>query len=108
MPYGRGMMYFANLDAQIRAVSNGRRTLLTALRPLFEERRAGQPLTMQRWEGWLARERGPEAVASFRDTVLEGSMIVPAPNAFGNQLRVHPTRSASGDRIYDGYEWQAI
>ncbi|WP_163958106.1 hypothetical protein [Sphingomonas insulae] len=108
VPYGRGMMYFANLDAQIRAASDGRRTLLTALRPLFEDRRAGQPLTMQGWEAWLKRERGPDAVASFRDTVLEGSMIVPAPNAFGDRLRARPTRSTSGGRTYDGYEWQAI
>ncbi len=107
VPYGRGMMYFANLDAQIRKVSNGRRTLLTALRPLFEERRAGQPLTMQRWESWLKRERGPDAVASFRDAVLGGSMIVPAPNAFGDRLRAQPTHSTSGHRIYDSYKWQA-
>ncbi|MEH3039431.1 MAG: hypothetical protein PGN21_05135 [Sphingomonas paucimobilis] len=108
VPYGRGMMYFANLDAQIRAVSSGHRTLLTALRPLFEKRRAGQPLTMRGWEAWLKRERGPEAVALFHSTVLEGGMIAPAPNAFGDRLRARPVRSTSGDRIYDSYEWQAI
>ncbi len=108
VPYGRGMMYFANLDAQIRAASNGRRTLLTALRPLFEERRAGQPLTMQRWEAWLDRERGPKAVVLFRDTVLEGGMIVPEPNAFGDRLRVRPTHWTIGNRTFDGYEWHVL
>lgn len=108
VPYGRGMMYFANLDAQIRRSSNGSRTLLTALRPLFNERRAGQRLTMQRWEEWLRREQGPEAVASFRDTVLEGGMIVPASDAFGNRLRARATHSMSGKQMFDGFEWQAF
>ncbi|WP_413061475.1 hypothetical protein ACLN6N_02610 [Sphingomonas carotinifaciens] len=108
VPYGRGMMYFANLDAQIRAASDGRRTLLTALRPLFEERRTGQPLTMQRWEAWLERERGLKAITSFRETVLEGGMIVPAPNAFGDRLRVRPTRWTNGNQTFDGYEWHVL
>ena len=108
VPYGRGMMYFANLDAQIRAASNGRRTLLTALRPLFEGRRAGRPLTMQRWEAWLERDRGPKAVASFRETLLDAGMIVPAPNAFGDRLQVRPTRWTNGNQTSDGYEWHVF
>lgn len=105
--YGRGMVYFANLDAQIRAASKGSRNLLSALRPLFEARRDGQPITPERWEAWLRKTRGADAVTTFRNTVLGGELIVPDRNAFAPYLQVSRVQwEARGVRT-DGFSWQA-
>ncbi|RKE42766.1 putative metalloprotease with PDZ domain [Sphingomonas sp. PP-CC-3G-468] len=86
VPYGRGMMYFANLDHAIRTNSNGRRTLLTALRPLFEKRMKGEPITLVTWKAWLRAERGGHEVALFDRTVLGGEIVRPVSGAFGPHL----------------------
>jgi len=105
--YGRGMMYFANLDAAIRTQSQGKRTLLTALRPLFEARRDGHPITMQSWETWLRGELGEGGVASFRNTVLGGSVIKPDSAAFGGHLKPVPTSYQHGTSSRSGYIWRS-
>lgn len=103
--YGRGMMYFANLDAAIRARSGGKQTLVRRLRPLFDSRRAGQPITIQRWEAWLRAEQGEDEVRRFRDTVLGGALIEPSAGAFGPNLEVAPSRYADGGTSRAGYAW---
>ncbi len=107
VPYGRGMMYFANLDAEIRSCSKGRRTLLTALRPLFEERREGKPITVKRWEAWLKHEQGLRGVSVFRQTVLEGQLIRPRPDVFGRRLRVTRTSGKERGGTAIEYAWDA-
>lgn len=106
VPYGRGMVYFANLDAAIRARSNGRRTLLAALRPLFEQRQDGVPITIARWEAWLRREEGAAGVNLFRRTVLGGEAILPASAAFGPQLVASPMRWTEKGRVSNGFTWR--
>jgi hypothetical protein len=104
--YGRGMMYFANLDAAIRGESGGKRTLLMALRPLFEARRDGVPITPASWEAWLRRTRGDSAVISFRQTVMDGGMIKPDPAAFGSHLEAMPTAWTEDGKVRQGYRWR--
>lgn len=104
--YGRGMMYFANLDATIRSRSGGRRTLLIALRPLFERRQAGSPITLRSWEAWLGAEAGAAEVARFRATVLDGALIEPSPSAFGPYLALGRASYRDGATTRPGYVWR--
>lgn len=86
--YSRGVMYFAELDAAIRRKSHGRRTLLNALRPLFEARQGGVPIDVDRFESMLAHELGTAAVSGFRSAVITGSRtVVPPPDAFAGGLK---------------------
>lgn len=88
VPYGRGMLYFAELDGALRKKSGGKRQLLDALRPLFTSRRGGQALTPAVFEEMLSREIGSDEVARFRSGVLDGSrVIVPDDVAFGGCMR---------------------
>ncbi|RZI55944.1 MAG: hypothetical protein EOP37_26235 [Rubrivivax sp.] len=104
--YGRGMMFSANLDAAIRAGSEGKRNLLGALRPLFEARRDGQPITMARWETWLREAGGDASIAAFRRTVLVGELIAPEPDAFSSTLEAVPTSDVASGSTASGYKWR--
>ena len=44
LPYDRGSLYFAKLDAEIRAASEGKRSLDDIVRRMLAERRAGKPM----------------------------------------------------------------
>lgn len=107
VPYGRGMMYFANLDVAIRARSGGRRTLWTALQPLFEKRWNGAPITKASWEGWLRREQGDAGIIQFRRTVLDGTVIIPITNAFNFNLIKEVTVWTENGRTTQGYMWRS-
>jgi hypothetical protein len=105
VPYGRGMLYFAQLNEQLLKKSNGARNLQTALAPLFIARQQGKPIDQLAWEAMLQRELGDAAVREFRQSVLEGTTtIVPPPDAFGTCLK---RVVFNGDKQC-GYRWRVI
>lgn len=109
VPYGRGLLYFARLNAQLLAHSGGKRTLLTALAPLFEERRNGKVLDQARWEAMLRRELGDAAVVEFRASVIDGSAtIVPPSDAFGPCLARTAIEIPRDGGQVAGYAWQPV
>jgi hypothetical protein len=101
VPYGRGMLYFAQLNAQLLKKSHGERNLQAALAPLFIARQRGEPLDQRAWEAMLRRELGEAAITGFRRDVLDGATtIVPPSDAFGRCLE----RVAAKGKA--GYRWQ--
>ncbi|WP_295999285.1 hypothetical protein [Rugamonas sp.] len=110
-PYGRGMLYFAMLDAQVRDKSQGARGLEALLLPLFQARQKGLQLNDAAWESMLARELGAQAVAEFRASVVEGDVtLIPPSDAFGPCLaryRAHWLAEGSAKPV-DGYEWRPV
>jgi hypothetical protein len=111
VPYGRGMLYFALLNAQLLEQSRGQRGLLDVLAPMFVARANGVRLDEAAWEAMLLREIGQTAVADFRAYVIDGDKtILPPSDAFGPCLqRVH--KRMKQDRVLaevDGYAWQPI
>lgn len=111
VPYGRGMLYFARLNAQLRDKSNGRRTLRDVLAPLFVDRANGKRLDEAAWEAMLRRELGQAAVDEFRASVIEGTTtIVPPSDAFGPCLaraKIDMTVQGMQTKV-DGYEWRPV
>jgi hypothetical protein len=110
VPYGRGAMYFANLNVQLLARSKGRKGLKEALYPLLERRRNGGGLNQTDWEVMLNRELGPDAVKQFRSSMLEGIEEITAPrSALGpcfTRQRV-PLERTNGPPIL-GYQWKPV
>lgn len=82
IPYDRGALYFADLDARVRRRTAGKTTLLDLLRAFAELRKAGKPHGPKAWRALVEAEAGPEAAAAF-DAMLAGGTIFPAPDAFG-------------------------
>jgi hypothetical protein len=109
VPYARGMLYFAGVDAQLRQRSAERRGLLDAMRPLFAARQAGGRFEQQDWEAFVARELGPQAVDTFRAVVIDGSQDAPMPeDLFGPQLRRVASRWQTPQGEVDGDRWEAV
>ncbi len=106
-PYSRGAIYFADLDARIRRVSNGERELNDLMRKIFEQRHTNPDYHFDHaaWQAALAAELGPEAAAEFDARILQGEPMLPDSDAFGpcfeRQAKTYTVESKS----IPGYEW---
>ena len=105
VPYTRGSLFFADADAKIRAATNGRRTLDDVMLPLFERRRGGETLTVDKLLGALAVDLGPSVRERFDAVLIRGETIVPDPNAFGTCFERRATTFTNQGQQMDGYEW---
>lgn len=76
VPYGRGFMYFAKLDAQLRAASAGRRSLDDLVLEVLRRQRGGEAVGLEQWVQMVARELGDAARADF-EAMVAGREIVP-------------------------------
>ncbi|MBA3905047.1 MAG: hypothetical protein C0522_15450, partial [Rhodocyclaceae bacterium] len=108
IPYNRSSLYFASLDARIRAKSSGKRKLDDMLRPMFVSRQQGVRFDHDAWKKMLARELGPDAVAEWERVILEGEMFIPESNAFGPCFRRTPKTYSVADKPVEGYAWVRV
>jgi hypothetical protein len=106
--YERGLLFWADMDARIRAASNGRRTLDSIMVPLItrahtmggdgglgnEAKPGGQPgwFTPDELVDSLVKAAGPAARQMFDSVIVRGKTIVPASNAFGPCFELRPTK----------------
>jgi predicted metalloprotease with PDZ domain len=93
------------VDAKIRAASNGRRKLDDVMLPLFERRRRGETLTIDKLLAALAEDLGPSIRERFEAVLIRGETIVPDPNAFGTCFERRATTFTNQGQQMDGYEW---
>jgi hypothetical protein len=108
IPYDRSALYFADLDARIRAKSGGKRRLEDALQPLFQSREKGVRFDHDAWRAFVVREIGPDAAAEWEKTVLDGKLFVPRAHAFGPCFELRPKTYAFQGADMAGYEWMRV
>lgn len=82
LPYDRGSLYFASVDAQIRAASGGKHSLDDLVRRMLAERRAGHAMDLALWKTLLGQELGARGIADF-EAMLAGRTVLPSADAFG-------------------------
>jgi predicted metalloprotease with PDZ domain len=82
VPYGRGFMYLADTDAEIRAQSSGKRNLDDIVVALVDRARRGESHGIADWLDLVSREIGPKAETEYRQ-MTAGTQLVPRPNGFG-------------------------
>ncbi len=82
LPYDRGSLYFASVDSEIRAASQGKRSLDDLVRRMLAERRAGHAMDLTLWKKLLGQELGAKGLADF-DAMLAGGTVLPPSDAFG-------------------------
>ena len=92
LPYQRGSLYFAYVDAKLRAASKGKRTLDDLILALFERRENGEKLTKDLWLGELGKQIGPSAVEDFESIIIRGEYFIPASDAFGPEFERVPAK----------------
>ena len=85
LPYDRGSLYFATVDADIRARSGGKRSLDDIVRTMLDTRRAGKPMNEALWRTLLEAELGKPGIAAF-EAMLAGATITPPSHAFGPEF----------------------
>lgn len=100
VPYGRGFMYFAALDARLRAASDGRRSLDDLVLEVLDGQRRGERVGLARWREMVGRELGPSGEADF-DAMTRGETIVPPPGSFGPCLKPEAFREPRFELGYD-------
>jgi predicted metalloprotease with PDZ domain len=105
VPYNRGALYFADLDATIRERSAGRRTLADLVRDLGRRRKAGERIDQALWLKLVEQEAGPGAVQTFQDVIVEGKAFEPRANAFGPCFERQPKTYAVAGQKIDGFQW---
>ena len=108
LPYVRGSLYFADLDARIREASGGRRKLDDVMLPLFDRRRRGERIDQEAFVAALVKELGPSARDRFEAIILRGELIEPASNAFGPCFERKPTTYTINGREANGFEWVRV
>jgi len=86
LPYARGSLYFAAVDAAIREQSAGQRSLDDLLKTIDARRKTGETITAQTWRDLIQAELGEAGVAAM-DAMLAGEQVLPPSDAFGPCFR---------------------
>lgn len=105
VPYTRGSLYFADVDAKIRAASGARRKLDDVILALFERRRSGEEITPDALVDALVKEIGPAAREKFEAVIVRGETIAPESGAFGPCFERRPAKFEVEGKEVDGFEW---
>lgn len=86
VPYGRGWLYLASVDAQIRAKTHGKKSLDDIVLAFAAKTQRGETVTVADWENAVAAILGPQARTQFED-MTEGKFLTPPPNTFAPCFR---------------------
>lgn len=104
LPYDRGSLYFASVDAAIRAKTGGARSLDDIVRTMLNARRAGENMDEAMWRRLLRAELGDEGIAGF-EAMLRGDTVEVPSDAFGPRFR----RTTATLRRYDlGFDMASL
>ena len=95
LSYSRGMLYFANLDAQLRQAGSPH-TVLSLANELLTKQRAGQAPTALDWVALLRQHAGEAAVADWQ-AMVAGQLLRPVPGAFGPGVASQPVQTGFFD-----------
>lgn len=98
VPYGRGMLYLANVEAQLRRLGKGSIDDITVL---FYEHNMMQPAD---WEAFIRERLGAEGIQDFEE-MKAGKLIVPDPDSFGGYFTVTEKEIELNGKMEKTYEW---
>ena len=82
LPYDRGSLYFAQLNAELREASHGKRSVDDLVLQMIGRRRRGLRVDEQAWIGLVQKALGARGVAQFH-AMMDGRLVVPGSDAFG-------------------------
>lgn len=86
LPYDRGALYFAAVDAAVRKASGDKRSLDDLVLAMRVREQSGKTLSNADWEALVRKELGAKGVADFR-AMLAGASPLPPSDAFGPCFR---------------------
>jgi hypothetical protein len=95
LPYNRGTLYLADLDAKLKA-HGAKARVLDLANEMSARINAGEPSDRHTWLDVLSKRAGPWAVTDWND-MMAGKVLFPVEGSFGSCL--HPARREV--RIFD-------
>jgi hypothetical protein len=95
VPYARGALYLADLDAKLKE-HRARVDVLDLVNETSRRIRMGAPAANQTWREVLASRAGQWAVADL-DSMFEGRLLLPMAGAFGGSVKRVPMQSGFFD-----------
>jgi hypothetical protein len=100
VPYGRGWMYFAGVDAEIRTKSHDKRSLDDLVLAILDRQRHGQSATPDDWRNLVVAELGPDGGTQY-DDMVQGKRLTPPANTFGPCFRPETVAEYPDDLGFD-------
>jgi predicted metalloprotease with PDZ domain len=88
--YQRGPLYFASVDASLRAASGGRRRVDDLVRAMVHAAFDGSGASVERWKALLQESLGTKGVVEF-EAMMHGESLNLGPDLFGPCFRRVPT-----------------
>ena len=82
IPYDRGALYLASVDAAVRARSAGMRSLDDLMFTMLDRLKSGQAYDSAAWSNLVNSELGADGRTQYQ-AMLNGELITPPNNAFG-------------------------
>ncbi|MEA3182205.1 MAG: hypothetical protein QOI59_5728 [Gammaproteobacteria bacterium] len=82
LPYDRGSLYFAQVDAAVRKASHDSRSLDDLVLEMLKRRHDGLPVSPDAWVQIITRELGQSGRAQF-EGMLTGTVVIPPSDSFG-------------------------
>lgn len=108
VPYQRDALYFADLDARVRAASDGEHGLDTLMKRVFRLRESGElELTLANWGAEAARETGENEYARVIAVNITGELVVPSGEGFGRCVEGVPGAFEAEGTSVTGVAWRA-
>jgi predicted metalloprotease with PDZ domain len=108
IPYDRSALYFADLDARIRAKTHGKSRLEDELQPIFRSREKGVRFDHEAWKAFVVKALGAGEAERWEKIVLNGELFVPDAHAFGPCFVLKPATYQFDDKDLDGYQWVRV
>jgi predicted metalloprotease with PDZ domain len=90
IPYDRGALYFATVDAAVRGKTMGMRSLDDLMFTMLDRLQGGQSYDSAAWSTLLNRELGAEGPAQLQ-AMIAGELLQPPSNAYGPCFSNEPT-----------------
>jgi hypothetical protein len=87
VPYGRGFMYLAVVDAKLRERSHGKRSLDDVVTELYRRETNDEKYGIKDWLALVGQTLGAAEAKRDYDAMVAGKLLVPPKNSFGPCMR---------------------
>ena len=99
IPYGRGFLYLANVDARLRRLGKGSIDEFVIPHDILH------PSTQQEWVDFVRAKLGESGLREFQD-MLDGKLIIPEENLFGPDIvTVQSEVELDGEKVIS-WHWE--
>ena len=99
IPYGRGFLYLASVEAKLRKANKG------SINDIIVSSTDMPVLTVERWKIFIKEKLGDSGLADFED-MKAGKLIIPESNLFGEEFEMIEKQIELDGRKTVAYQWK--